>query len=69
VNQVLFGPITVGHVVAAVVLLVIVGVLKKVLAGKEENPDVLKRRCPCGWSGEVSKYRPVCPKCGKPVKV
>jgi hypothetical protein len=25
--------------------------------------------CTCGWSGSVSKYKPVCPKCTKPLRV
>ncbi len=68
-SQVLVGPITVSHVVGAVVLFLVLAALKKVFGGKEENVHVLKSRCPCGWSGQVSKYRPVCPKCAKPVKV
>ncbi|MEW5847510.1 MAG: hypothetical protein AB2A00_01805 [Myxococcota bacterium] len=68
-NQVLFGPITVGHVVGAVVILVAVMVLKKVFATKEENVHVVQTRCSCGWMGQVSKYKPVCPKCAKPVRV
>jgi hypothetical protein len=68
-NQGLFGPITVAHVVGAVVVIVIVSLLKKLHSGKQENVHVGQTRCTCGWSGSASKYKPVCPKCAKPLRV
>ncbi len=54
--------------IAVGALLVVVAVLKKVFGGKEETAThYVSGRCPCGWSGKVSKFNRVCPKCTKPL--
>ena len=53
----------------AMVVIVIVSLLKKLHSGEQENVHVGQTRCTCGWSGSVSKYKPVCPKCAKPLRV
>lgn len=47
--------------VGAVVLL---RLIKKILSGGGKSDQHVSGSCSCGWRGSVSKYRPVCPKCG-----
>ena len=56
--------IGVSRLIAIVVaLLVLVGVLR-LLKRKPQSEHTEMRRCAaCGWTGEMSRYRPVCPKC------
>lgn len=50
---------------AAVAVAAAVFLLRWLFARKPESPHTELRRCSCGWVGEVSRYRPVCPKCAK----
>jgi hypothetical protein len=59
------GPRTVGIVAAVLVGLMI---LKKLLSKPEHSRHLETVRCgSCGWTGSVSKYKPVCPKCAKKI--
>ena len=64
-NRVLFGSVTVMHVlIGAAVIFVVLVVIPKLFA-KKERPDVFETvRClECGWGGQVSKYHRTCRKC------
>ncbi len=51
---------------AALALIVLLKLLSKVFAKKEENPANVDASCPyCDWSGTVSKFHKVCPRCAK----
>ena len=65
-NYEIFGGVTVVHVIAAVVSIVILSIIWKKLFTKKERPDVYEKiKCQkCGWEGEVSKYHAVCRRCG-----
>jgi len=63
-----FG-VTPLHIGAVVLVLVALFILSKVFKTKEESTHNAKTRCACGWSGSVSKYKPVCPKCAKPIRL
>ncbi len=47
-----------------VVAVVLLKLIKKILAGGGKSDQHISESCSCGWKGSVSKYRPVCPKCG-----
>lgn len=50
-------------VVIAVLLL-----LKRLFSRPAAPKHVVTSRCgSCGWTGQVSKFKPVCPKCAKPI--
>jgi hypothetical protein len=50
---------------AAAAILVLV-VLKKLFARPPVSLHTTQVRCDsCGWTGTVSKYKPICPKCAK----
>lgn len=68
-NQELVAGLTGLQVLIGVAaLLLAVTVLKKVFGGKEETAaHYVDGRCPCGWSGKVSKFSRICPKCTKPL--
>ena len=51
-------------VVAVVVAVALLGVLKRVLWAPKADPHLKQVVCSCGWRGTVSRYKPVCPKCG-----
>ncbi len=51
----------VGGVVAALVLLKLI---QKIFSGGGASDGYLKGSCACGWSGQMSKYKPICPRCG-----
>lgn len=54
--------------IAIVVALVGVSLLARLLRRPRESPHLTTRRCPdCRWTGQVSKYKPVCPSCGNPL--
>ncbi len=58
------GPKVVFGIIAAIVALV---VLSRLFKKAPENPHLSLKRCSCGWQGQVSKYKPVCPKCASPL--
>jgi len=64
-NFEIYAGITVSHVIAAVVLILVISFVWKKLK-KKDRPDVYEKvRCKkCGWTGEVSKYHKVCRNCG-----
>lgn len=40
--------------------------LRRLLARPKASPHVQVVRCPaCAWTGSVSKYKPVCPRCAR----
>ncbi|MBL8922510.1 MAG: hypothetical protein JNJ54_26905 [Myxococcaceae bacterium] len=45
-------------------LVVVLFVLKRLLSRPAENPHQRQVVCLCGWRGTVSRYKPVCPRCG-----
>ena len=56
-----------GPNVAIAIGVGIVGVwlLLRLFRRPPESPHLTTRRCPdCKWTGQVSKYKPVCPNCG-----
>lgn len=56
----------VGGVIVGIIILI--SVLKKLFAKKEESPHVQVTRCQnCGWQGQISRYVGVCPKCSSPL--
>lgn len=56
-----------GIVVGAAVALVLF-VLSRLFKAKPSNPHLLPARCQsCGWTGNVSKFKPVCPKCANTI--
>lgn len=43
-------------------------ILKKLFSRPAPQAHVITARCRhCGWTGQVSKFKPVCPKCAKPI--
>lgn len=55
------GPKVVGGVVAAIVAFMVLGRLMK---PKEAPSKTQFKRCSaCGWSGNVTVFKPKCPKC------
>ncbi len=55
------GPKVVGGVVAAIFAFVVIG---KLMKPKEAAPKTQLKRCgACGWSGNVTLFKPKCPKC------
>ncbi len=40
---------------------------RRLFRAPRASPHLSRRRCACGWSGEVSRYKPVCPRCAKPL--
>ena len=52
--------------IAAVVVVLLL--LKRLLSRPPAQTHVMTSRCrSCGWTGQVSKFKPVCPKCAKPI--
>ena len=51
-------------VVAAVGLFVGIKLIKHILMGGGKTDPYTAASCRCGWKGQVSRYRPACPKCG-----
>lgn len=47
------------------VLLVVLVVVKRLLSRPAANPHQRQVVCACGWRGTVSRYKPVCPRCGQ----
>jgi len=52
-------------------LFIVLGVLfalavfRKLFSRRTTSPHLVARRCAaCGWTGSVSKYKPICPGCG-----
>lgn len=68
-EQELFAGFTVMQVAIAAVALIAVGfVVKKLTGGKDESPShYVNAQCGCGWSGRVSKFNQSCPKCTNPL--
>ncbi len=51
----------VAGVVGALIVLKLIG---KIMSGGGKSDQFVAGACACGWNGQMSKYRPVCPKCG-----
>ena len=52
------------EIIALAVAVVLVVVVARLLSRPKPSPHLETRRCPkCGWTGQVSRYKPVCPKC------
>ena len=58
-------------VLAAIAVAVVVLIILRRLFGRANvtSHTVTSRCSNCGWSGSVSKFKPVCPRCAKPVSV
>jgi predicted Zn-ribbon and HTH transcriptional regulator len=55
-------------VLVGVAVLLVVFVLSRLLKPKPSNPHLLPARCQsCGWTGSVSKFKPICPKCANKI--
>jgi len=53
-----------SRLIAAGVVVVVLVALVRLFKRKPPSAHTEMRKCPsCGWTGEVSRYRPVCPKC------
>jgi len=48
---------------AAALLATVLWILKRVFARKANTDHMVAVSCPCGWSGQVSKYSRRCPAC------
>jgi hypothetical protein len=49
-------------------VLLAITVLRKLFSRRATSPHLVERRCAaCGWTGRVSKYKPICPSCGASV--
>jgi len=51
---------------------VVVGLwlLKKLFSRPASSAHHTVSRCAnCGWTGQVSKYKPTCPRCAKPIQL
>jgi hypothetical protein len=56
-----------GYVVLA---LGVLWVLRRLLARPKGSSYTVPARCEsCGWTGSVSEFKPVCPKCAKPIRL
>lgn len=67
IMQRLQDPKTLIIVAVAVVLLIVV---RRLLARPNVSSHVTTTRCgSCGWTGQVSKFKPVCPRCAKPISI
>ncbi|MFL5320931.1 MAG: hypothetical protein ACJ790_14810 [Myxococcaceae bacterium] len=54
----------------AVVLLVVVVVVPRLFRKGPTSTHLVPARCQkCGWTGSVSKYKPVCPSCGARIQI
>lgn len=57
-------PIPLWQIVAGVFAVVLaLRLARKLLSGGGSDQHI-SGLCSCGWKGQVSKYRPICPKCG-----
>ncbi len=44
--------------------------LRRLLSRPAASAHHATSRCQhCGWSGQVSKYKPICPRCAKPISL
>ena len=71
-DDVLFGSITVEHAVRALGVLVALLLVKRLVDGRsnlETSLSVSVTCHRCRWTGLVSKYSPVCRRCGTRVGV
>ncbi len=50
---------------AAVALYVLVKLIRQILGGGRGAGTMAQNSCPCGWRGKASRYRPICPSCGR----
>ena len=71
-EQVVFGDYTVQDILlvagAVVVLLVLLGILKRIFSRSKSDVYAQAARCSrCGWQGQVSKYAGRCPRCNNPL--
>ena len=41
--------------------------IQKQMDAGGEKPVTKQATCSCGWSGNVSSVKPICPKCGKAI--
>ncbi len=71
-NTIVFAGYTVKDALIAggviVGIIVLISIVKKLFAKKEESPHVQVTTCRnCGWQGQISRYVGVCPKCNSPL--
>jgi len=60
------GPRNAAIIIVAVVLALVI--LRRLLARPASSPHLATARCPsCGWTGSVSRYKPICPRCAKAI--
>lgn len=45
-------------------VIVVLKLIQKIMSGSGKSDQHISGGCSCGWNGSVSKYKPVCPKCG-----
>ena len=48
-------------------LVIVLSVLKKLFAGKQDRLHTQTVQCACGWRGKVSTLAGKCPKCNQPL--
>lgn len=57
-------------VIAVAVVLALIVILRKLFSGSKSAAYAVPGKCAsCHWTGSVSKYRGVCPRCGSKVIV
>jgi uncharacterized paraquat-inducible protein A len=71
-NKPLFAGFTLLHALLAVFLVLVLAPLVSKFMQSRSDPPMAKHRamtsCPaCGWTGNVSKHVPRCPKCSAPL--
>jgi hypothetical protein len=54
----------VNRLIAAAVAVLVFVALLRLFKRKPQSAHTEAKRCgSCGWTGEVSRYKPVCPRC------
>jgi hypothetical protein len=55
---------------AVVAVVVVLAVLRRLFSRPPSSGHLTTSRCQsCGWTGQVSKFKPVCPQCAKPIQL
>ena len=66
INTEVFAGVTVLHLLIAVTVLFIIGIVLQSFRKEKETGEALmvNVRCPgCGWTGRMSKHQRKCPQC------
>jgi hypothetical protein len=61
------GPVRAA--VGAVLVLVVLAGLRRLFRRTVVPSHITTARCACGWTGQVSKLKPICPRCANEIKL